>query len=149
MTNWFYHLMDKGVYWSVDAASFADFSAIPEGANVIPVPDRAYLVDVLKQYGFELGELAGPDDLLKRFHEEIAKSLDAFAQEKQYDNMDKARLAALTADFRADGEFANQLYDRVWTTAFVLEEEVRGGSLSVEAAIKKLPEMKWPERGDL
>ncbi len=108
------------------------------------------LKEVIVFYGehgrdFPLGELASPDELVKQFEEAVAQGLDAFARERQYDNMDKARLAALTVDFKADGDYANQLYDRVWSAAFALEEQIRTGTITINDALAALPEMVWPE----
>lgn len=83
---------------------------------------------------------------IREFEAAVTERLDEFAHEKQYDSMDKARLAALTVDFKPDGDFANKLYDEVWAAAFALEEEIKNWTMSVDEALKKLPEMIWPKQ---
>ncbi len=111
---------------------------------LVPAKDLDQMTQMLREMGFPLGELAAPDDLVKEFEAAVARSLDAFAREKQYDNMDKARLASLTVDFRTDGDYANQLYDKVWGAAFALEDQIRAGALTVGDALAQLPAMTWP-----
>lgn len=152
--NYYWRIVD-GRIWSARAGAFV---TPPEGAEIINLPGAVAgeaatagdLKEVIVFYrgqgrDFPLGELAGPDELVKEFEEAVAARLDAFAKEKQYDNMDKARLASLTQEFKADGEFANQLYDTIWSAAFALEDQIRAGTMNIENALAGLPEMLWPE----
>ncbi len=112
--------------------------------EVTTLCDMDALKEYLKHYGYPMGELVSPDDLVQQFEAAVTRRLDDFAREKQYDNMDKARLASLTADFKADGDCANRLYDQVWTAAFALEDQIRVGALNVDDALAQLPAMIWP-----
>jgi hypothetical protein len=81
------------------------------------------------------------------FGDAISARLDAFAKAKGYDNMDKARLAALTDAYRADGEAANAAYAATWEAAIGLWEDVAGGHLPIGEALDELPELAWPGQG--
>ncbi len=147
----YWKIADGRVWCAEDGA----FAAPPETATVMNLKGpggEAATVDDLKEViafyrergrDFPLGALAAPDDRVKQFEAAVTQRLDAFARERQYDNMDKARLASLTADFKADGDCANQLYDQVWGAAFALEDQIRAGSLSVDDALAQLPAMTW------
>jgi hypothetical protein len=77
------------------------------------------------------------------FNASVNARLDAFAGQKGYDNMVKARLATLTADYAADGAVANTAYNNTWTEAIALIPQVRSGELSVEQALSRLPALAW------
>ena len=57
--------------------------------------------------------------------------------------MNKARLAALSSEYAADGRIANAAYDATWTAALALIPSVRDGTLSSEEAASQLPEIAW------
>jgi hypothetical protein len=78
------------------------------------------------------------------FNEAVNARLNAFAQGKDYDNMDKARLAILTDDYKPDGEAANAAYAATWEKAIELWDDVASGTLTVEAALAELPALVWP-----
>jgi hypothetical protein len=84
-----------------------------------------------------------PDQLEEDFKQRIDQRLEAFAKEKGYDTMDKARLAALSVDFSDDGRVANTVYGVTWTTAIALIPEVREGTLSIPDAVDQLPSLRW------
>jgi hypothetical protein len=58
--------------------------------------------------------------------------------------MDKARLAAFSAEYAADGQAANAAYDSTWTAAIALVPQVRSGELTPEQAVERLPVLVWP-----
>jgi hypothetical protein len=129
--------------------SDAGFS-IGEGVDKITFPPRwlAYATPAdLARYGIEVVPepevTEAPDALEARFDALIDARLDAFAQEKIYDNMDKARLAVLTTDYAGDGRTANAAYETTWTAAIALKADVRAGTLTPEQAVENLPELTW------
>jgi hypothetical protein len=71
--------------------------------------------------------------------------LNAFARERQYDDISSARLAALSAEYASDGAVAQSAYDQTWTAAIALMPQVRSGALTVEQAVEQLPALTWPE----
>ena len=86
-----------------------------------------------------------PDELEARFSVLVTARLNAFAAEKQYDDITSARLAALSDDFSADGEVAKAAYDATWTAAIALVPGVRNGELTPDEAVEQLPALVWPE----
>lgn len=137
----YYAVNENGRVWGALEQAWVDGQ---DGRpDLIAVADVEVLRGALRYYGYGLGELASPEEMLKQFEEAVSARLDSFAQEKQYDNMDKARLASLSADFKTDGDYANGVYDQVWLAAFALEEQIRGGSLSAAEALSRLPAVEW------
>jgi hypothetical protein len=83
------------------------------------------------------------DEREARFSAAVTARLNAFAAEKQYDDIASARLAALSTEFAADGQAAQAAYDQTWTAAIALMPQVRSGALSVEQALAQLPGLSW------
>ncbi len=136
-----------GMLWDAANAMWAPESSLTFGDDLPPAVTASSLeqmIEMLVSMGFPLGELAGPDDLVRQFEEAVAARLDAFAREKQYDNMDKARLASQAPGFEDDGNHANETYSRVWLAAFPLIDQIRAGALTVNGALAQLPAMTWP-----
>ena len=144
----YYWQINDGRVWSADAAGFV--ADAPAGAEIVPLYSDGqpggidYLRDTIKFYGYGLGELAGADQLEAAFAALVTARLDTFAQSKNYDTMDKARLAALSTEYAADGQAANAAYDATWTAAIALVPDVRSGELTPEQALEELPELAWP-----
>jgi hypothetical protein len=86
-----------------------------------------------------------PDDLERDFTSRVEARLEDFARMRNYDSMDKARLAALSDEYAADGRIANAAYDTTWAAAIALISDVRDGTLTPEEAIGYLPEISWEE----
>jgi hypothetical protein len=85
-----------------------------------------------------------PDELEAGFSGLVTARLDAFAAQRQYDNITSARLAALSSDFTADGQTAQAAYDATWTAAIALMPDVRAGTKTPEQAVEELPALAWP-----
>lgn len=83
----------------------------------------------------------------ERFTAAVNARLDQFAREKGYDDMSKARLAALGSEFAADGAVANAAYDATWAAALPLFGTLGNRPLAdeVDIALDELPELIWPE----
>lgn len=92
-----------------------------------------------------------PNELRTQFDRAVTTHLDAFAStpyadnEQPFDSMDKARLASLTTDYKQWGDIANRLYDQTWKAAEALVPEIMDGTLTIEAALDKLPALSWEE----
>ncbi|MDR1241739.1 MAG: hypothetical protein LBM00_02985 [Deltaproteobacteria bacterium] len=114
---------------AADAAKYA-----PPGATVISADEARTLL---------VPPPPTPEQLEAAFEAAVSARLDVFAQEKGYDNMDKARLAALTSDYAADGQAANAAYNATWVAANVLKPQVRSGTLTAEQALSLLPTLAW------
>jgi hypothetical protein len=99
----------------------------------------------------ELAKLQAPtpDELRTEFDSAVTGRLETFARtpysttEQPFDSMDRARLSALTADYKQWGDRANTLYDQTWKAAESLVPQVMDGSLTIEAALAKLPALSW------
>ena len=79
------------------------------------------------------------DELEAQFNAAVTARLDAFALERQYDDIASARLAVLSSEYAADGQAANAAYDATWTAAITLVPQVRSGDLTPEQAVEQLP----------
>lgn len=92
-----------------------------------------------------------PDELRSQFDAAVTARLDTFARtpyaadEQPFDSMDKARLASLTTDYKKWGDIANRLYDQTWKAAEALVPEVMDGTLTIDAALEKLPALSWED----
>jgi hypothetical protein len=86
-----------------------------------------------------------PDELESQFSTAVTARLNAFARDRQYDDISSARLAALSAEYASDGAVAQTAYDQTWTAAIALMPQVRSGALTVEQAVEWLPVISWPE----
>jgi hypothetical protein len=86
-----------------------------------------------------------PDELEAKFSALFTARLNEFAQEKKYDDIASARLAALSGDFAEDGTVANAAYGQTWTAAIALMPKVRSGELTPEQAVEQLPALAWPD----
>ena len=84
------------------------------------------------------------DELEAQFSAAVTARLDAFALERQYDDIASARLAVLSSEYAADGQAANAAYDATWTAAITLVPQVRSGDLTPEQAVEQLPALAWP-----
>ena len=93
------------------------------------------------------------EELKAEFEFAVTAHLDDFARQwhgsplRQWDSMDRARLAYLTEDFKEDGAIANQAYNDTW--AYIdnngLMEKVGSGELTLEQAMSMLPALTWSE----
>ncbi|MDR1397391.1 MAG: hypothetical protein LBJ14_06635 [Desulfarculales bacterium] len=93
-------------------------------------------------------EPPSPEELSAQFTAAINARLNEFARAKDYDNMDKARLAAMGGSFQADGLIAQQAYDTTWTAAIAIWEQVTSGALTVDQVLEQLPALTWPGEGE-
>lgn len=144
----YYKLQDNSYpdkLWDIDKATWISEESISllEDFEITYQRDIIQLYETLKFYNFNLGELETTEDKIKRFEIEISKYLNSFAQEKKYDNMDKARLAILSEEFKEDGIIANKIYDEVWNKVIILQEQIKDNTLTVEKALELLPDIKW------
>jgi hypothetical protein len=104
----YYWKIDDGRIWSAEAAAFV--GSAPEGADVTPLYDSGqpaeveYLRETIRFYGYDLGELAGPEErkaaILVRLAEIDATSVRPLRAIAQGDAVqaDHDRLAALDAE---------------------------------------------------
>jgi hypothetical protein len=74
----------------------------------------------------------------------VSARLNAFAAEKQYDDISAAQLAALSSEYAADGQTAQSAYDHTWAAAIAMWEDVASGAITVEQAVERLPVLTWP-----
>jgi hypothetical protein len=107
-----------------------DYYRIPD--TLTPISQEE--ADILRQ-----PPLPTPDELETAFSALVTARLNAFAAEKQYDDITSARLAALSGEFQADGQAAQVAYDVTWTAAIALMPDVRSGEITVEQAVEQLP----------
>jgi hypothetical protein len=84
-----------------------------------------------------------PDDQVKQFEQAVTASLEAFAQERGWDSLD--RVLQQTGAFAADAAIAQAAYDGIWQTAFPLIDQIRGETLTLDEALAQLPKPVWPE----
>ena len=154
--NWYWHKADGTIYSSAaqgyvpeDAPAYQAFLAA--GNTPTPYPkdedgqeSREELAKVLAPYGLKVYPLT-PEESSAAFTAIINARLDAFAAMKDYDNMDKARLAALGGAFQADGQVAQAAYDTTWTAAIAIWEQVTSGALPIDEALAQLPALAWPQ----
>jgi hypothetical protein len=108
------------------------------------IESRHELAKVLAPYGLKVYPLT-PEELGAAFSAAINARLDEFAALKDYDNMDKARLAAAGGAFAADGAAAQKAYDDTWAAAIALWPQVTEGELSINEALAQLPPLAWPD----
>jgi hypothetical protein len=86
-----------------------------------------------------------PDELEARYAGLVTARLNAYAAQRQYDDIGAARLALLSPEYNADGVAAQAAYDATWTAAIALMAQVRSGALTPEQAVEQLPELAWPD----
>jgi hypothetical protein len=84
-----------------------------------------------------------PDQLEADFSGLVTARLNAWAAERQYDDINSARLAALTPEYAADGTTANAAYGTIWAAAIALMPQVRAGELTPGQAVEQLPALSW------
>jgi hypothetical protein len=116
--------------WQSPPRTMTVIGPLPEGAVLVkPEPTEAELRTMREA----------------AFNAAILSRLNAFAAEKQYDDINAARLATLSSEYAADGQAAQAAYDATWTATIAIWEQVTSGDLTIEAALAQLPALEWPE----
>jgi hypothetical protein len=114
--------------WQSPARTMTEIGPLPAGAVLVrPEPTEAELRAMREA----------------EFNAAILSRLNAFAAEKQYDDINAARLAALSSEYAADGHAAQTAYDATWSAAIAIWEQVASGEITVEQAVEQLPALAW------
>lgn len=130
-TDWEYVENHKGKEGYVDGKPYKvlDYGPLPKGWSDTPPPPPP----------------PTPDELEAQFSTLVTTRLNAFAAQRQYDDISSARLAALSAEFASDGQIAQAAYDNTWTAAIPLMSQVRSGELTPVQAVEQLPALTWED----
>jgi hypothetical protein len=119
-----YHVPNEGEWADMWAAVHAYAQTHPDAVEDEPVPPPPT-----------------EDELRARreaaFNAAISSRLNAFAAEKQYDDIGAARLATMSAEYAADGQAAQAAYDATWSAAIAMWEQVASGAITVDQAIEQ------------
>ncbi len=142
MFRTFYQIPGEAKVWLAEEAVWTERSAVAREDSVHALADKDELSACLRFYGFPLGELAAPDDLVKQFEAAVTQRLNTFALEKGWDNID--RVLNQKGAFANEATVAQKVYDEIWLAAFALEAKIRFGTISVDGALAQLPETRWP-----
>jgi hypothetical protein len=129
-----YHVPNEGEWADLWAAVHAYAMTHPDAVTDEPVPPPPTEDELRAAREAE-------------FNRAITLILNEFAAERQYDNINAARLAALSAEYAADGQTAQAAYDAAWAAAIAMWEQVVGGAITVEQAaaeLVQLPALTWP-----
>jgi hypothetical protein len=126
-----YHAPNEGEWAEMWAAVHAYAMTHPASVSVEPVPPPPTDVELRAMREAE-------------FNAAITARLNAFAAQRQYDDISAARLAALSVEYAADGQAAQAAYDTTWSAAIAMWESVASGEITVEQAILQLPALTWP-----
>jgi len=99
--------------------------------------------------GWELNQAELMQAKQIQLDEEVQARMDAFAQTRQYDSMDRLCSYANSTlpQWAAEGQRGIQLRDNTWAKATMILNEVVGGSRPVPESIEdiedELPELSW------
>lgn len=150
MSDRYYHIISDNSLWSCADAVFVSEDAIPEGANVVDLPNLNELRVCLRFYSYPMGEMADMEELQKQFTDAIQKHLDAFAQTRNYDNILSAATYATSVipQFKAEGQYAVEVRDATWTKGYEILAEVLAGQRpmpTLEEVFAELPPLVWPD----
>jgi hypothetical protein len=127
-----YHAPNEGEWAALWAEVHAYALAHPEAVEDEPAPPPPSEAELRARREME-------------FNGAVTARLNAFAAEKQYDDISAARLAALSSEYAADGQTAQAAYDMTWAAAIAMWEDVASGEITVEQAVERLPALTWPD----
>ncbi len=116
------HRGEEG-YVNGEPYTINDFGPWPEGWSHTPPPPA-------------------PEERGRQFEAAVDARLLAFVRQRSWDSLERA--LAQRGEFAADAAIAQDAYDATWAAAIALKPQVMAGTITVAAAVERLPVLAWP-----